>query len=678
MSVCLVPAGRTTAGAAISKIILWLFVVAALVLLAQSNSRGFPWLPLVTAAAAVAAAVGGAWAPERTASVLLVFIYITPALLGFLANASIIGDVVWLAAAAGLIAASPASLRWSLPPLWRPPLVAWALVLAVTGTIVIFREVDFIAWPLGDLDITKQGPSPIVLMLWTATVGLTGVMGILWFDWMFAIFANDYDRFHRSILAPVAASWVLSSLLAVYQATVDFRFLTGFWAGFRRATGGMADANPFGVIAALWGAAIVAFYAGSTTKQLWVAVPGVLLSWCGVWVSGSRSSLAAAIVLSLVALVTVVRTLDWARPRFSPARLTLFAGALLVAGGVVFAAASRSSAVSPLTRIIAAVPGMSPQSLRNFGAELWYRGSYGSTAMQMIRDYPISGIGVGGFHTMVSDYGNTGVTMLADNAQNWFRHQLAELGLVGSAGWLAWCVLFGWLLFRTRGAGHRRAPAVIVKSILLVFALISLVGMPAQNTFVAITFWILAFWYAVLVTPPVTGNWPALSRPRIVWTAAVTVVLIAGVGSVLTAMTSLRPSLRAVQRRSEYSNGFHAEQPDADGIPYRRAHRRAVAVVNVSKPWMMLSVWVEDREIDRRPVDVSVWCNGVPVMKGRFRTAVPMTTYVQVAKDSPVLVETWASRAVDPPDREPDDRRERGLLIKWQAVDRPPPGASTR
>ena len=101
--------------------------------------------------------------------------------------------------------------------------------------------------------------------------------------------------------------------------------------------------------------------------------------------------------------------------------------------------------------------------------------------------------------------------------------------------------------------------------------------------------------------------------------------------------------------------------------------------MNVSKPWMMLSVWVEDREIDRRPVDVSVWCNGVPVMKGRFRTAVPMTTYVQVAKDSPaVMIETWASRAVDPPDREPDDRRERGLLIKWQGVDRPPPGASTR
>ena len=37
-----------------------------------------------------------------------------------------------------------------------------------------------------------------------------------------------------------------------------------------------------------------------------------------------------------------------------------------------------------------------------------------------------------------------------DNAQNWFRHQLAELGIVGCAGWLLWIVLFAGTLVRGR------------------------------------------------------------------------------------------------------------------------------------------------------------------------------------------------------------------------------------
>ena len=54
----------------------------------------------------------------------------------------------------------------------------------------------------------------------------------------------------------------------------------------------------------------------------------------------------------------------------------------------------------------------------------------------MVKDHPIEGVGVGMFHTLVHDFGTLrGYDIPADNAQSWFRHMIAELGLLGrSAG----------------------------------------------------------------------------------------------------------------------------------------------------------------------------------------------------------------------------------------------------
>jgi hypothetical protein len=43
-----------------------------------------------------------------------------------------------------------------------------------------------------------------------------------------------------------------------------------------------------------------------------------------------------------------------------------------------------------------------------------------------------------------------------DNAQSWYRNQLAELGLLGSVGWLAWSVMLGIFAWRARAEDERR------------------------------------------------------------------------------------------------------------------------------------------------------------------------------------------------------------------------------
>ena len=87
------------------------------------------------------------------------------------------------------------------------------------------------------------------------------------------------------------------------------------------------------------------------------------------------------------------------------------------------------------------VPFIGDRSISNSVNELlWERFGYGPAAIQMIKEHPIDGVGVGMFHTLVMDFAATrGYFIPTDNAQNWFRHILAEFGVVGAIPMFWWC-----------------------------------------------------------------------------------------------------------------------------------------------------------------------------------------------------------------------------------------------
>src|SRR5438270_703065 len=62
------------------------------------------------------------------------------------------------------------------------------------------------------------------------------------------------------------------------------------------------------------------------------------------------------------------------------------------------------------------------------------------------------------------------------------------------SGWIAWVVTFATFVFRRTSNDS----AWIVRALLVAFAIVSLVGIPAQHLVVAFTFWTAAFWYVML------------------------------------------------------------------------------------------------------------------------------------------------------------------------------------
>ena len=115
---------------------------------------------------------------------------------------------------------------------------------------------------------------------WQANLNVTYFVlghnvGLLWIDALFRWFSGEPRALFTSrIVKPLAAAAAIACLVGGYQALVDLNFLSGhLWPYFRRAAGTLADANAFGVIAALWVPGFVVL--ARAFPQPWATVVGI-------------------------------------------------------------------------------------------------------------------------------------------------------------------------------------------------------------------------------------------------------------------------------------------------------------------------------------------------------------------------------------------------------------------
>ena len=649
-------------------------------------SPAWPWLlPLAAGAFLLGAALAAA--DRRAVRLPLVFLYIAPALVAVLHGPYHPDyDVLWMTGLLGVLAPDAFRTSWHIPAPWRAPLVLWALV-CVAGTAIVYgREMDFNPALIGERGVVNSvsgGGGPAFVTLWVLHVGLLPMVGILWFDWLCgaALDVADFFVFHRDVATPLMASCLMLASVSIYQLFVDFSFLNGnVFGGTGRASGTMFDANASGVTAAFWTGGAVLWASGLRRWRVPVLVVSFSAAWLAVWASGSRNAFLLAVVATIFALLAfrgilvrfalgTISSTSCTSSTSTTIRLMQMAAALVLVAGLGWLASNvNREIVGPLTRVRATLPTASVASVRSFAWKMWDRDRYGSTALSMIRAFPAFGVGVGGYHLMLNDY-VAGPLLPPDNAQNWFRHQLAEFGVVGSLGWLAWVAAFGWFVLTPRpGAAP---PALLARGVLIGFALISLVGMPAQVLAVSITFWTMAFWYVLLAGTPKPAAASAVS-PR-AWALVTAVVITYAAGTADLAAGRLRVAARAQRAGWPFAYGFYYPEPDGNGGELRWARRRAAIVLDAKGPWMEIAVSVNHRDIASRPVSVKVWRDSEVALDTRLADTEWRTIRVRVPDgERRVLLETRVSRVVRPADSGAGDQRELGLLVKWKFLDAPP------
>ena len=669
-----------------SKLLVLISAIAAATLHAILAAREWPELPVVLGVGALLTAVAARRSTGVVQGSLVAFGMVAAG-----ACSLAFGRfewyylVVWLACVlVGMLARS--DLRWKIPTPWRFILIGWALVLAVSWPIAVLRELDFSLALLNDYGWVNPGtelPPPLVA-LWIVHVVVVQLVGILWFDWLCGAYTSEgRRRFERQILLPMGGAVLVACLVGLYQGLVDVEWMNGGpWPGLGRATGTLGDANVFGMVAAMWAPL---FLAGGVAvvprlgfrKAMWLGGIGLLIASAGVWTSGSRTAFLALAVGVTLVVAPACRRLTSRDAR--PLPFLLGAAALLIFAA--FAALVFVSSTGPSERLREMVPPPSVEGAQGLARTLWNRDWYGPAANLMIQDHPFVGVGVGTFHPLVGQYARlAGNDVAFDNAQNWYRHQLAELGLVGSVPWILWVIIFAGFLLRTHGEGALRFPAAVAKGPLVALGIASLLGVPAQNPAVALTFWTFAFWYIRLKGVPrsravTTG--PAASSRGLAWTVIFVMVTVYAAGTFQAARGDLRVPYRSTRWQWPYAYGI--ENADDVGIAddHRRTRKRAVFTLAYPRGLgkgrlrVKLSAWLEHPYAQSRPVRAKIWTYGRElVLDATGWDGSRITRYVDTVDDHlEVVIETWVERTWRSPESEQTEIDDRGMTLAWEWVD---------
>lgn len=649
-------------------------LAAALVEVYLATTPLFPFIFWFSIALAAAWFVAGDRVRALGLPIAMGAMYLMPGVYWGLGIRELYGlEMIWILPLIGLIVSGRGAWEWSLPRRWHWPLVAWALVVAVSWPIVFLRELDFYP-PILFLDHVAN--TSIGIFPWDAGgniayFALGHMVGLLWIDALYRWCSQANPAvFRNQVLFPLAVAAAVASAVAIYQGFVDLRFLnSGFWAYMLRASGTLGDPNKLGMIAAFWAIGSIAL--GRALPSPWslvVSIGGLFLAIAGIWVSGTRTGLAALLVGLVVLAIEGVRY--WRAHRAlssSSTRVLPWAVALVVLAIVTGFALQQSRTHTVFGRgVMGYVPFFGDMGIaKSVNDLLWERFGYGPAAIQMLREYPAAGVGVGAYHTLVHDYGKLlSYDLPADNAQNWYRHLIAELGVLGSVPWIWWCVVLVALLFSRVRQGDAFAAGVL-RGALIGFAIASLFGMAGQSMAVILTFWTFVYWFAATTgVPPAATTWS--NR-----TVALTAALLLGhtIMTVSAANGGLLPRHRAARFDWPYSYGLSGLDRDPNGGPGRRwTLERAVAVIPVQGRVLKFVGWIDHPDADDNPVDVEVRADSKVVYSGALKRSAAITLDIPAAAGaSHMEIETRISRLWRPSDYGREDRRQLGLSIRdWQ------------
>jgi hypothetical protein len=308
--------------------------------------------------------------------------------------------------------------------------------------------------------------------------------------------------------------------------------------------------------------------------------------------------------------------------------------------------------------------------------DLWARGGYGSVAVRMVRDYPLTGVGVGSFNWMAPDYWRVmaGERLPFDNAQNWWRHQVAELGVIASLPILIWSAMIAWLVVTRRSRPGARVETGTLRGLLLGLGAASLLGMPTQNPIVLVIFFYLVARFDALTRVPKTqipNPKSQIPNGRVAWVAGVLIAVGYAGGHLVLARGPLSPLERAALTNRDYVTGTWPAERLAQG-QFRWTRKHATFALAVPSRYLVLRFHVGNPDADTHPVRLRITtpCDTL-VDEVRSDNGEETRAYELPAGLERVMFDTDVSRTWKPSDSGEPDTRVLGAAVEADFVGAP-------
>ncbi|HEY3159824.1 MAG TPA: O-antigen ligase family protein [Vicinamibacterales bacterium] len=694
------PSGAPSLVERASKLIVVVAICAAIPLhLFVDPAGGWPILTLTLAMAIAGFACARRW-PTATPAAMMILLTLGPALLTAVLRVAAL-NAFYTALLTGLFASLLPRIpldRWALPSSWRLLLGIWGLTLAVGWPVMIVREAGVRLGTLRDsgaLDSWTLLTTPQVES-WILYVVITQLVALVWLEWVFLWGSGIRDQGSRTFdvrlpdprspipdprLQPVHALWIgatLASLVAIYQGTVDIAFLSGgVWPGLRRAAGTLLDANAYGTVAAFAGP--IAFV--SIPHLHWrhtrsAQAAALAINWAGAWMSGSRTAFVCGALGTVLLVYELLRASTRSREADTREASSLLAGI----AAIVLLLITVAGAIGPFRRV------MSDARADAAVTDLWSRGGYGTVASRMIRDHPLTGVGIGSFNWMAADYWRqmANERLPFDNAQNWWRHQVVELGIVGALPVVLWSLLVAWLVLTRRTPPDDRLETATLRGLLIGLGIASLLGVPTQNPIVLLIFFYLVARFENLTNPrtpnlepripdPGSPSTPLGARriPASAWLAGAVIPLVYAGGQLALARGPLKPLARAEQTNRDYIVGTYPGERLPQGS-FRWTRKHATFALAVPSRYLVVRFHVEHPDIGTHPVKVRMT---TPCQTLVDEFATDSSEYARAFEIPPgqprIVFDTDVSRTWRPSDSGKADTRELGLAVEADFVGTP-------
>jgi hypothetical protein len=321
---------------------------------------------------------------------------------------------------------------------------------------------------------------------------------------------------------------------------------------------------------------------------------------------------------------------------------------------------STGSAVGPLGRLFEAPGGGTSGVL----GSLWNRGGYGTIAVTMVRQFPLTGVGIGGYHVIAPDYWRVMANqqLSFDNAQNWWRHVAAEFGVLGGAPILIWSLAVAWLVLTGRAHEGQRPTATALRGLVAGIGACSLLGMPTQTPVVLFGFFLLVAWLSVLMRQPDIA--PLAARARTGWTVVAVLAVAFAAGNVWLARGPLSLEARAVRSHREFVVGAYPPEQLPDSGQFRWTRGEARFSWPAKTRWLVLRAWAEHPDIARRPVRLTIDTPCGMLLDRTLSNAAPVNLGIELPDGQDTLqAVVRVSRTWQPSAFGDVDRRQLGAAV---------------
>jgi len=287
-----------------------------------------------------------------------------------------------------------------------------------------------------------------------------------------------------------------------------------------------------------------------------------------------------------------------------------------------------------------------------------------------VREYPLAGVGAGGYRYLAPDYWRVidDSQLPLDNAQNWWRHQLAELGLIGGGLILLWSAVAAAQTLAGRARAGRAFTAWTIRALVTGIGVVSFVGMPTQNPVSLLLFFLLVAWlhHAVLPLPrSVPPRWIGAA-----WSVAGVAALAYVAAHAALATGPLSIAARAVRFHREYVQGAYAPEPAPGGGHFQWTDEEARLLLPARTPWLVLRLWAHHPDIAEHPVEVTLSAPCGAILTRQLQSATPIAVGILLPPGADTLDATiTVSRTWRPAEGGADDRRRLGVAVGAEFVD---------